>query len=168
MCTLPPLPQMSKKCLYLQKLTDSVRLALAVDGTPICRIGGCHMCHGATAAFSCVSLTSFVMFFRFQGIEPAKYLCHICSKRFYRGARLTTHLKKIHRFKWPSGHTRFRYKKQTPHATLISVFVATRKIEEAGPSEYWEWRQWFFPVILTSKCYVAFFFFYSFMIWKWI
>ncbi|XP_070547855.1 histone H4 transcription factor-like isoform X2 [Ptychodera flava] len=39
-----------------------------------------------------------------------RYLCHMCDSQFSRGGVLTKHLKKKHKFKWPSGHSRFRYK----------------------------------------------------------
>lgn len=39
------------------------------------------------------------------------YECHCCKKRFKRGTYLTTHLTEYHDFRWPSGHTRFRYRK---------------------------------------------------------
>ncbi|XP_072049577.1 histone H4 transcription factor-like [Amphiura filiformis] len=39
-----------------------------------------------------------------------KYCCHVCNTRFIRGFSLTWHLKTKHKFKWPSGHCRFRYK----------------------------------------------------------
>ena len=37
------------------------------------------------------------------------YACHLCDKRYNRGAYLTKHLIKLHQFSWPSGHSRFRY-----------------------------------------------------------
>lgn len=43
-------------------------------------------------------------------IDPKKYCCHICNLRFTQGGRLTRHLKNKHKFKWPSGFSRFRYK----------------------------------------------------------
>ncbi|XP_050416523.1 histone H4 transcription factor isoform X2 [Patella vulgata] len=39
-----------------------------------------------------------------------KYACHVCERKFSRGTILTKHLKTKHKFKWPSGHSRFRYK----------------------------------------------------------
>lgn len=40
-----------------------------------------------------------------------KYKCHICDKVFSWCNTLTLHLRKKHELKWPSGHSRFRYKK---------------------------------------------------------
>merc|ERR1712168_1154 len=47
-----------------------------------------------------------------EGSGP-KYLCHLCpdNKRFDRGNYLTNHLLNIHKLRWPSGHSRFRYKR---------------------------------------------------------
>ncbi|TRY70594.1 hypothetical protein TCAL_07329 [Tigriopus californicus] len=39
------------------------------------------------------------------------YLCHLCDKRFTCGENLSRHLIRVHKFKLPSGHSRFRYKK---------------------------------------------------------
>ncbi|XP_063349296.1 histone H4 transcription factor [Pelmatolapia mariae] len=41
----------------------------------------------------------------------AKYKCHICDKVFSWCYTLTLHLRKKHELKWPSGHSRFRYRK---------------------------------------------------------
>jgi hypothetical protein len=46
-----------------------------------------------------------------EGVEPCKYVCHVCEKKYCRGMALTNHLRLKHLFKWPSGHTRFRYKR---------------------------------------------------------
>ncbi|XP_071844135.1 histone H4 transcription factor-like isoform X1 [Apostichopus japonicus] len=43
-------------------------------------------------------------------LDPKKYCCHICQQRFTQGGKLTHHLKRKHKFKWPSGFSRFRYK----------------------------------------------------------
>uniref|UniRef100_A0A2L2YFX7 Histone H4 transcription factor n=1 Tax=Parasteatoda tepidariorum TaxID=114398 RepID=A0A2L2YFX7_PARTP len=40
---------------------------------------------------------------------PLKYACHLCEKIFTRGNYLTKHLLGVHKFRWPSGHCRFRY-----------------------------------------------------------
>lgn len=45
-----------------------------------------------------------------EGPAGGRYECHICEKRYSRGTGLTKHLKKQHTFRWPAGHTRFRYK----------------------------------------------------------
>jgi len=42
--------------------------------------------------------------------EPL-YACHLCDSRYLRGTYLTKHLLKLHQFRWPSGHSRFRYNK---------------------------------------------------------
>lgn len=45
-----------------------------------------------------------------QEMDVQKYACHVCKSVFSRGSKLTVHLKKRHKFRWPSGHSRFRYK----------------------------------------------------------
>ncbi|MGH0183425.1 UNVERIFIED_CONTAM: hypothetical protein FKN15_012122 [Acipenser sinensis] len=45
-----------------------------------------------------------------EGDMVAKYKCHLCDKCFSWCYTLTLHLRKKHRLKWPSGHSRFRYK----------------------------------------------------------
>ena len=44
--------------------------------------------------------------------EP-KYSCHVCEERCYKGSDLTKHLVKAHSFTTPSGHSRFRYTKDS-------------------------------------------------------
>lgn len=41
------------------------------------------------------------------------YECHVCRKQYNRGDFLTKHLMSVHDFKWPSGHSRFRYKEDS-------------------------------------------------------
>lgn len=43
--------------------------------------------------------------------ELKKYECHCCQRRYIKGVYLTKHLMKQHNYHWPSGHSRFRYKK---------------------------------------------------------
>jgi hypothetical protein len=38
------------------------------------------------------------------------YQCHECDKCYSNGSTLSSHLKSVHNYKWPSGHSRFRYK----------------------------------------------------------
>ncbi|KAK6486264.1 histone H4 mRNAion factor [Huso huso] len=45
-----------------------------------------------------------------EGDMVAKYKCHLCDKCFSWCYTLTLHLRKKHQLKWPSGHSRFRYK----------------------------------------------------------
>lgn len=45
-----------------------------------------------------------------EGDLVSKYKCHLCDKTFSWCYTLTLHLRKKHQLKWPSGHSRFRYK----------------------------------------------------------
>ncbi|KAJ8403820.1 hypothetical protein AAFF_G00346880 [Aldrovandia affinis] len=45
-----------------------------------------------------------------EGDMVSKYKCHLCEKTFSWCYTLTLHLRKKHYLKWPSGHSRFRYK----------------------------------------------------------
>ena len=60
--------------------------------------------------FSCRSQSTMKMHYlrKHTATEP-RYVCHLCDKRYNRGAYLTKHLMKEHNFSWPSGHSRFRY-----------------------------------------------------------
>ena len=40
--------------------------------------------------------------------EQKQYSCHICSACFFEGLQLSTHLKEVHEFSLPPGHSRFR------------------------------------------------------------
>uniref|UniRef100_T1JP29 C2H2-type domain-containing protein n=1 Tax=Strigamia maritima TaxID=126957 RepID=T1JP29_STRMM len=39
-----------------------------------------------------------------------RYVCHVCERLFSRGNYLSNHLVKKHKYRWPLGHCRFRYK----------------------------------------------------------
>lgn len=70
-----------------------------------CTVEGCdYSCH-----------TFQTMNHHFKRVHEAggmsKYKCHICEKVFSWCYTLTLHLRKKHELKWPSGHSRFRYKK---------------------------------------------------------
>ncbi|XP_012687030.1 histone H4 transcription factor-like isoform X2 [Clupea harengus] len=46
-----------------------------------------------------------------EGSMAPRYKCHLCDKTFSWCYTLTLHLRNKHQLKWPSGHARFRYKK---------------------------------------------------------
>ncbi|XP_050302277.1 histone H4 transcription factor-like [Anthonomus grandis grandis] len=46
-------------------------------------------------------------------MDASKYECQVCKVLFKRGDYLTYHLINRHNFHWPSGHSRFRYRKDT-------------------------------------------------------
>ena len=47
-----------------------------------------------------------------QGNSPT-YACHVCEEKYFKGSDLTKHLVKEHSFSIPSGHSRFRYTKDS-------------------------------------------------------
>jgi len=67
-------------------------------------------CTEPGCSFSCRSQSTMKLHFlkKHRNTEP-NYVCHLCDKRYNRGALLTKHLIKVHNFSWPSGHSRFRY-----------------------------------------------------------
>ncbi|XP_075892400.1 histone H4 transcription factor [Nelusetta ayraudi] len=70
-----------------------------------CTVEGCdYSCH-----------TYPTMSYHFKRVHEvegmSKYKCHICDKVYSWCNTLTLHLRKKHELKWPSGHSRFRYKK---------------------------------------------------------
>ncbi|EDO31783.1 predicted protein, partial [Nematostella vectensis] len=69
-----------------------------------CAVQGC--------AFSARAMQTLKRHFKIthEGGELAKYECHLCGARYTRGTGLTSHLKAKHKFRWPAGHPRFRYK----------------------------------------------------------
>ncbi|XP_037123095.1 histone H4 transcription factor [Syngnathus acus] len=59
----------------------------------------------------------------------SKYKCHLCDKVFSWCYTLTLHLRKIHELKWPSGHSRFRYRKDVDgFLKLNMVRVETEEV----------------------------------------
>ncbi|XP_071488372.1 histone H4 transcription factor-like [Diadema antillarum] len=71
-----------------------------------------YQCDVEDCQFVTKSLSALRAHFRLRHaeMETQRYMCHVCDKKFARGNNLTKHLKDKHRFKWPSGHVRFRYK----------------------------------------------------------
>ena len=70
-------------------------------------------CTETGCTFSCRAQSTMKSHFmkKHRNTEP-NYVCHLCDKRYNRGAYLTKHLIKIHNFSWPSGHSRFRYNRE--------------------------------------------------------
>ena len=70
--------------------------------------------------------------------EP-KYACHLCERRFAKGYYLTKHLLTRHKLRYPSGHTRFRYRcdEATGLHTLNTIrFESVELLEkEANPDQ---------------------------------
>ncbi|XP_076269199.1 histone H4 transcription factor-like [Rhynchophorus ferrugineus] len=48
-----------------------------------------------------------------HGKDSFQYECQACKLQFLRGSYLTKHLMTFHKFQWPSGHSRFRYRKDS-------------------------------------------------------
>ncbi|XP_061172474.1 histone H4 transcription factor-like [Saccostrea echinata] len=73
-----------------------------------------YHCHIPDCSYTSRTFQSLENHFKrlHQDIDVQKYKCHVCSTLFTRGTNLTSHLKKKHKFRWPSGHSRFRYKMQ--------------------------------------------------------
>lgn len=57
------------------------------------------------------------------------YCCHICGECFLGGMKLSTHLKTIHGFQLPPGHSRFRYDKHLHMYLQYTVFYACGMLE---------------------------------------
>ncbi|RXM94029.1 Histone H4 transcription factor [Acipenser ruthenus] len=70
-----------------------------------------YSCEFTDCGFTARSLYSIKSHYKkvHEGDMTPRYKCHVCEKCFTRGNNLTTHLRKKHQFKWPSGHPRFRY-----------------------------------------------------------
>ncbi|CAL8362634.1 unnamed protein product [Merluccius merluccius] len=66
-----------------------------------------------------------------EGGMISRYKCHICEKTFSWCYTLTLHLRKKHQLKWPSGHSRFRYKEnEDGYLTLNMVRFETVEVTQ--------------------------------------
>jgi hypothetical protein len=72
-----------------------------------------YRCHVPLCAYSSRCYVSLDNHYKrvHEQCDVCTYCCHVCEAVFSRGTGLTVHLKKQHNFCWPSGHSRFRYKK---------------------------------------------------------
>nr|XP_043873088.1 histone H4 transcription factor [Solea senegalensis] len=70
-----------------------------------CTVEGCD--------YSCHTFPTMTHHFKrvHQVGGMSKYKCHLCDKVFSWCYTLTLHLRNKHQLKWPSGHSRFRYRK---------------------------------------------------------
>ncbi|CAB1349045.1 unnamed protein product [Coregonus sp. 'balchen'] len=67
-----------------------------------------------------------------EGGMVSKYKCHLCDKTFSWCYTLTLHLRKKHHLKWPSGHSRFRYKEdEDGYLRLNMVRYETVEVTQA-------------------------------------
>ncbi|XP_064611098.1 histone H4 transcription factor-like isoform X2 [Liolophura sinensis] len=100
-------PYKCDQCDYSCKSSHDLRKH--IDTHTVMKTFQCHMtaCKFQTRSYQSLS-HHFTK--EHQGLEPARYACHVCNSVFTRGHHLTLHLKRLHKFKWPSGHSRFRYK----------------------------------------------------------
>ncbi|XP_017292693.1 histone H4 transcription factor [Kryptolebias marmoratus] len=75
--------------------------------------GNVYHCTVEGCSYSCHTFQTMNYHFKraHEAGETSKYKCHICDKVFSWCYTLTLHLRKKHELKWPSGHSRFRYKK---------------------------------------------------------
>lgn len=93
-------------CDYRAKTQYNIRRHMATHST-----ADNFFCEEDDCSFSCRTLSVLNWHYRKKHDSPPVYCCHMCAAKFARGAYLTQHLMKKHNFRWPSGHTRFRFYK---------------------------------------------------------
>ncbi|XP_078592492.1 histone H4 transcription factor-like [Branchiostoma floridae x Branchiostoma japonicum] len=99
-------PYQCEFCHYKCKTNYDLRRHM--DSHSVEKIYQCQQCDYSSKAYN--SLRDHLRKDHQGGGAVQRYLCHICQKVYSRGTGLTRHLKTAHKFKWPSGHSRFRYK----------------------------------------------------------
>ncbi|XP_064644428.1 uncharacterized protein LOC135498163 isoform X2 [Lineus longissimus] len=126
-------PYECERCQHKTKSAGDLRRHMEVHNEKKmfkCEFPGCDYSH---KTFHGVSYH-----YRLLHQTPKKYLCHMCPATFERGSNLTKHLKRTHRFRWPSGHSRFRYRQQedgTMGLQMVryeSVELATHILDKDG------------------------------------
>ncbi|CAI9722690.1 histone H4 transcription factor-like [Octopus vulgaris] len=92
------------ECDYRSKTPSDLRRHMEThsENTIMCHVKGCCF---VTRLYQC--LASHYQKTH-QGIDTHRFACHICEAFFTRGSLLTKHLKKTHKYKLPSGYSRFR------------------------------------------------------------
>ncbi|GAB1598657.1 histone H4 transcription factor-like isoform X1 [Argonauta hians] len=93
------------ECDYRSKTPSDLRRHMEThsENTIMCHVKGCCF---VTRVYQC--LASHYQKTH-QGIDTHRFACHICKAFFTRGSLLTKHLKKTHKYRLPSGYSRFRY-----------------------------------------------------------
>ena len=73
-----------------------------------------HSCPEVDCNFSCRAKITLKQHLQtvHLGNSPT-YACHVCEEKYFKGSDLTKHLVKEHSFSCPSGHSRFRYTKDS-------------------------------------------------------
>ncbi|KAK3915940.1 Histone H4 transcription factor [Frankliniella fusca] len=93
-------------CDYRAKTQYNLRRHMAIHSTV-----DNFSCEEDDCNFTCRTLSILNWHYRKKHDAPPVYCCHMCATKFARGAYLTQHLMRKHNFRWPSGHTRFRFYK---------------------------------------------------------
>ena len=73
-----------------------------------------HTCPEVNCNFTCRAKITLKQHLQtvHLGNSPT-YACHVCEEKYFKGSDLTKHLVKEHSFSCPSGHSRFRYTKDS-------------------------------------------------------
>lgn len=99
-------PFACEHCSYRAKTQYNMRRHMSTHSTE-----KNFVCEEEDCTFTCTTLSILNWHYRKKHEALPVYCCHMCDSRFVRGAYLTQHLMKKHNFRWPSGHTRFRFYK---------------------------------------------------------
>ena len=96
-------------CEYRGKTMADIRSHVRVHYNEVQEI-----CPEKNCNFTCRSKVTIKQHLKtvHQGNTP-NYACHVCEEKYFKGSDLTKHLVKEHSFSCPSGHSRFRYTKDS-------------------------------------------------------